>query len=135
MIKNRITDAKAKGLDQNTLIVFASDNEGAEYTRSTGNVPFKGGKATMYEGGVRVSQVYYLHPGTGTASWSSTTLAYLYEHKNLSKQFPEVTQAMLKEAQDWLKKNVKPHYMPVLNPDYDAVKDKRPYPFRDLRKR
>jgi arylsulfatase A-like enzyme len=50
---------KAQGLDQNTLIVFASDNGGAEYTRSTDNAPFKGGKATMYEGGVRVPLVYY----------------------------------------------------------------------------
>jgi len=40
---------------------------------------------------------------------------------------------MFKEMQGWLKKNVKPHYMPQLNPNYNATKDKRPYPFRDLR--
>ena len=28
---------------------------------------------------------------------------------------------------------VKPHYMAVLNLNYDATKDKRPYPFCDLR--
>tara|TARA_B110000208_G_C11789802_1_gene437020 strand:- start:3443 stop:3574 length:132 start_codon:yes stop_codon:yes gene_type:complete len=39
---------------------------------------------------------------------------------------------MFKTLQGWLKKNVKPHYLPVLNPDYDATQDKRPYPFQDL---
>ena len=55
-----------------------------------------------------------------------------YEKTDLAKQLPEVTQAMFKTLQGWLKKNVKPHYLPVLNPDYDATQDKRPYPFQDL---
>jgi arylsulfatase A-like enzyme len=42
----------------NTIIVFASDNGGNMYnevdgTSATSNVPLRGGKATMYEGGVR----------------------------------------------------------------------------------
>jgi arylsulfatase A-like enzyme len=211
---------KAQGLDQNTLIVFASDNGGAEYTRSTDNAPFKGGKATMYEGGVRVPLVYYL-PGkyeggqwcdsvvsmydhlptlaaitgnnipadldgmnlTGTLAnpkaagedrtiiwhypynvkvmhpdhnlpltprtamrkgdykliwdWHGKLELYNivedpYEATDLAQQLPELTQAMFKETKGWLKQNVKPHYMPVLNPDYDATQDKRPYPFQDL---
>ena len=214
---------KAQGLDQNTLIVFASDNGGAEYTKSTDNAPFKGGKATMNEGGVRVPLVYYL-PGkyeggiwcdsvvsmydhlptfasiTGNtipenldgmdltglladpnAKGADRTIIWHYpynvkvmhpDHKlpltphtamrkgdykliwdwhgklelynivedpyegaDLSQQLPEVTQSMFKETKDWLKKNVKPHYMPQLNPKYDASQDKRPYPFRDLRHR
>ena len=214
---------KAQGLDQNTLIVFASDNGGAEYTKSTDNAPFKGGKATMYEGGVRVPLVYYL-PGkyeggiwcdsvvsmydhlptfasiTGNtipenldgmdltglladpnAKGADRTIIWHYpynvkvmhpDHKlpltphtamrkgdykliwdwhgklslynivedpyegaDLSQQLPEVTQSMFKETKDWLKKNVNPHYMPQLNPKYDASQDKRPYPFRDLRHR
>ena len=56
-----------------------------------------------------------------------------YEKKDLAQQQLELTQALFKELQGWLKKNVKPHYMPVLNPDYDADRDMRPYPFRDLR--
>ena len=44
------------GLAENTLLVFTSDNGGVEYTNpaATDNAPFKGGKACLYEGGVRV---------------------------------------------------------------------------------
>ena len=209
------------GLDQNTLIVFASDNGGAEYTGSTDNAPFKGGKATMYEGGIRVPLVYYMpgkyeggiwcdsvvsaydhlptlaaitgnkipedldgvdltsiladpkakaadrtiiwhypynvkviHPDNGLPltphtgirkgdykllwDWHGNVELYdivndPYEKNDLSEQLPEVSKSMFKEMQGWLKKNVKPHYMPQLNPNYNATKDKRPYPFRDLR--
>lgn len=46
------------GIADNTIIVFASDNGGNMYnevdgTRATSNAPLRGGKATMYEGGVR----------------------------------------------------------------------------------
>ena len=47
------------GLAENTLVVFSSDNGGVEYTDppATDNFPFKGGKACLYEGGVRVPLV------------------------------------------------------------------------------
>jgi len=46
------------GIADNTIIVFASDNGGNMYnevdgTTPTSNSPLRGGKATMYEGGVR----------------------------------------------------------------------------------
>ncbi|HEX4148997.1 MAG TPA: arylsulfatase [Pirellulales bacterium] len=41
-----------QGMRENTLIVFSSDNGGAIKTR---NPPLRSGKATLYEGGVRVS--------------------------------------------------------------------------------
>ncbi|NNE00952.1 MAG: sulfatase, partial [Pirellulaceae bacterium] len=46
------------GIADNTIIVFASDNGGNMYnevdgTSATSNAPLRGGKATMYEGGVR----------------------------------------------------------------------------------
>ena len=46
------------GIAENTIIVFASDNGGNMYnevdgTSATSNAPLRGGKATMYEGGVR----------------------------------------------------------------------------------
>lgn len=45
-------------LADNTIVVFASDNGGNMYnevdgTAATSNAPLRGGKATMYEGGVR----------------------------------------------------------------------------------
>src|SRR5690606_16112481 len=39
---------------ENTLIFFLSDNGGASYTRATDNAPLKGGKLTLFEGGVNV---------------------------------------------------------------------------------
>ena len=59
------------GVSENTLIVFTSDNGGNEYNviferdangkgflaRPTDNIPLRGGKATMYEGGIRVPTV------------------------------------------------------------------------------
>lgn len=46
------------GISDNTIIIFASDNGGNMYnevdgTSATSNFPLKGGKATMYEGGIR----------------------------------------------------------------------------------
>lgn len=46
------------GISDNTIIVFASDNGGNMYnevdgTSATSNYPLRGGKANMYEGGVR----------------------------------------------------------------------------------
>jgi arylsulfatase A-like enzyme len=45
---------KELGLEENTLIIFLSDNGGATYTQATDNAPLKGGKMSLYEGGVNV---------------------------------------------------------------------------------
>ncbi len=46
---------KESGLDENTLVVFSSDNGAAPYTRIPHcNLPFRGSKATYYQGGVVV---------------------------------------------------------------------------------
>lgn len=52
----------------NTIVVFASDNGGNMYnevdgTTATSNTPLRGGKATMYEGGVRGPAIV-VQPGT-----------------------------------------------------------------------
>ncbi len=50
-----LTHLKKSGLDENTLIVFTSDNGGAHYIGVPElNKPYRGWKATFYEGGVRV---------------------------------------------------------------------------------
>ena len=43
-----------QGLDEHTLIFFASDNGGATYTGATENAPLKGGKFSYFEGGLNV---------------------------------------------------------------------------------
>lgn len=55
------------GLDENTLVVFTSDNGGAlRYEQSNGKL--RGGKQDMYEGGIRVPTFFYwknkIKPGT-----------------------------------------------------------------------
>jgi arylsulfatase A-like enzyme len=50
-----IVDAlKTLHIDDQTLIVFISDNGGATYTRATDNAPLRGGKCTHFEGGLLV---------------------------------------------------------------------------------
>ncbi len=44
-----------KGFGKDTLIVFSSDNGGPAPGRVTDNGPLRAGKATLYEGGVRVA--------------------------------------------------------------------------------
>jgi arylsulfatase A-like enzyme len=55
---------EASGLAKNTVIIFTSDNGGVEYTDppATDNQPFKGGKACLFEGGVRVPTIVW-QPG------------------------------------------------------------------------
>ena len=45
---------KKLDLEEHTLIFFISDNGGAEYTYTTENGPYKGGKITDFEGGIQV---------------------------------------------------------------------------------
>ncbi|MES2621649.1 MAG: sulfatase [Bacteroidota bacterium] len=42
------------GLSENTLIIFLSDNGGAAYNGTTDNAPYRGGKLTNFEGGLKV---------------------------------------------------------------------------------
>ena len=45
---------KDEGLEENTMIIFLSDNGGAAYTGATNNGPLKGGKLNQFEGGINV---------------------------------------------------------------------------------
>lgn len=44
----------ALNLSENTIVYFISDNGGASYTKATTNAPLKGGKLTLFEGGINV---------------------------------------------------------------------------------
>ncbi|GAA3581416.1 sulfatase-like hydrolase/transferase [Snuella lapsa] len=64
---------KENGLDDNTLVVFTSDNGGALwYAQSNGDL--RGGKQDMYEGGIRVPTYFYwknkIAPNTKTNSFA-----------------------------------------------------------------
>ncbi|MFT5490068.1 MAG: arylsulfatase A-like enzyme, partial [Limisphaerales bacterium] len=45
---------RAEGLEENTLIFFISDNGGPTRELTSSNLPLKGGKGDMWEGGIRV---------------------------------------------------------------------------------
>jgi len=48
-----------RGLAENTLIIFASDNGGAAYTKATDNGPLRDGKFTQFEGGLAIPMMMY----------------------------------------------------------------------------
>lgn len=50
-----LSDLKQKGLEENTIVMFFSDNGGLSTAEGspTSNLPLKGGKGWLYEGGIR----------------------------------------------------------------------------------
>lgn len=49
-----LTALENRGMRENSLILFASDNGGSDYEGGDKNRPWRGTKGTVYEGGVRV---------------------------------------------------------------------------------
>ena len=64
------------GLAKNTLLIFTSDNGGVEYSEpaATDNQPFKGGKACLFEGGVRVPNIFYLPSRFEGGKWCNAVV-------------------------------------------------------------
>jgi len=64
------------GLAQNTILIFTSDNGGVTYTDppATTNHPFKGGKACLYEGGVRVPTIVCQPGRFDGGKWSNAVI-------------------------------------------------------------
>ncbi len=73
---------KALGLDDNTLIIFTSDNGGLSTAEgsNTVNGPLRAGKGWLYEGGIRVPLIMYYKGKlkSGTQTDMPVTIADLY---------------------------------------------------------
>ncbi len=67
---------KETGLDDNTIVVFMSDNGGISYDGksihglTTSNAPLKAGKATVFEGGIRVPLIFWQKGKVEAGKWS-----------------------------------------------------------------
>jgi len=74
-ILNTLTDA---GLADDTLVVLMSDNGGVTYTdpAATSNAPLKGGKAMMFEGGIRVPLVFRQPGRIAAGAWCDVPVDY-----------------------------------------------------------
>ncbi|GGD98316.1 sulfatase [Polymorphobacter glacialis] len=64
-----LAELKAQGLDDNTIVIFSSDNGGAHYIGLPDlNKPYRGWKATFFEGGTKVPFMIrwpgHIAPGT-----------------------------------------------------------------------
>lgn len=49
-----LKELKMSGIEDNTIVIFLSDNGGPTKELTSSNLPLRGGKGTMFEGGIRV---------------------------------------------------------------------------------
>jgi len=80
------------GLNENTLVIFMSDNGGVSYFTEknketvTSNSPLKGGKATLFEGGIRVPLIFHWPAAIPAGKWCDVPVS-------ASDLFPTIVQA------------------------------------------
>jgi arylsulfatase A-like enzyme len=75
----RILETLAQtGLASNTLVVFMSDNGGVTYNHpaATCNAPLKGGKAMLFEGGIRVPLMFHWPGKVKGGQWCEVPVDY-----------------------------------------------------------
>lgn len=110
------TKLKETGLDENTIVVFMSDNGGISYDGksssglTTSNAPLKGGKATVFEGGIRVPLIFWQKGKVKAGKWSdvpvhcndifSTILDMTGENKNEFKTDGESIKPLFKDVKN-----------------------------------
>jgi len=71
-------ELEAQGLAENTIIVFSSDNGGAGYIGLPEiNAPYRGWKATFFEGGIRVPMFLRWPARIAAGSQSETPVAHI----------------------------------------------------------
>jgi arylsulfatase A-like enzyme len=95
------------GVAERTIIVFYSDNGGSTYAHSNGvpatsNAPLRGGKSSIYEGGIKVPAAViwpgHIDPGSksdaflSSADWYPTLLEMLEIEKTSGQLFDGVSQ-------------------------------------------
>lgn len=95
-----LTTLEETGLEDNTMVVFMSDNGGIDYRvtpnqKVTSNYPLNGGKACVTEGGIRVPLVFRWKGQIEAGKWSNVPV-------DCSDIFPTLV-----EAAGY---NVKPYY-------------------------
>ena len=78
-----IAKLNALGLDENTIIIFTSDNGGE--TNVTSNAPLRGGKSQLYEGGIRVPLIIRWPGETPAGKVSSQPTAHVDFYPTLLK--------------------------------------------------
>ena len=131
-----------QGLRENTIVILTSDNGGVDFPTGksgdrppTKNIPYRAGKGTLYEGGLRVPLMVHWPGKTRPSTCSQMvisqdllpTLATLFPHETLASDLDGVSLAPLLSAPNHRLDRQPlcwhyPHYYPRMTPA-SAIRD------------